>query len=234
MNCEKYKKLIEKYLDGIISDSELVDLKSHTESCLACKEEFERLKTLQAVIAESFSGKIIVEDAAEAVLSKLVNKKIELSTKVPFARWMSVAASFLIMVSLLSGFYLGRFSNVQTGQPLTAKTPLRITSLQGIVLVKHQEAALWEKLEPQSNVYVGDTFHSAAKAVFVMEFEDKSTVKLNQNSMLVLKKYNGETQFYLENGELAADLNSPHPPFVVSTPNGRVEALGTEFTVSVE
>jgi len=234
MNCEKYKKLIEKYLDGIISDMELADLKSHAQSCSSCEKEFERSKTLQAVIAESFSGKISVEDAAEAVLSKLTDKKIGFPTKVSFARWMAVAASILIMVSLLSGFYLGRFSNVQTGLPLTAKTPLRITSLEGVVLVKHEGAALWGKLEPQSTVYVGDTFHSTAKAVFVMEFEDKSTVKLNQNSMLVLKKYNGGALFNLEQGELAAALNSPHPSFVVSTPNGRVEALGTEFTVSVE
>ena len=234
MSCEKYKKLIEKYLDGIISDMELADLKSHAQNCSLCKKEFEQSKTLQAVIAESFSGKITVEDAAEAVLSKLTDKKIGSPTKVSFAGWKAVAASILIMVSLLSGLCLGRFSNVQTWLPLTAKTPLRITSLQGIVLVKHQGAVLWKKLEPQSNVYVGDTFHSAAKAVFVMEFEDKSTVKLNQNSMLVLKKYNGGTLFSLEQGELAADLNSPHPSFVISTPNGRVEALGTEFTVSVE
>ena len=50
----------------------------------------------------------------------------------------------------------------------------------------------------------------------------------------VLEKCNGGTLFSLEQGELAAALNSPHPSFVVSTPNGRVEALGTEFTVSVE
>jgi len=234
MNCEKYKKLMGKYLDGIISDMELADLKSHAQSCSLCKKEFEQSKTLQAVIDESFSGKITVEDAAEAVLSKLVDKKVESSPKVSFARGMSVAASILIMVSLLSGFYLGRFSNVQTGQPFTAKTPLRIASLEGVVLVRHEGAKLWRKLEPQSNVYVGDTFHSTAKAVFVMEFEDKSTIKLNQNSMLILKKYNSGTLFNLEQGELAAALNSPHPSFVVSTPNGRVEALGTEFTVSVE
>ena len=67
-----------------------------------------------------------------------------------------------------------------------------------------------------------------------MVFEDNSSVQLNQNSILTLKLYNGGTEFYLEQGELAAALESPHPRFVVSTPHGRVEALGTEFTVSVE
>ncbi|HUT46836.1 MAG TPA: FecR domain-containing protein [Sedimentisphaerales bacterium] len=50
---------------------------------------------------------------------------------------------------------------------------------------------------------------------------------------LVLKLYNDETQFFLEHGECTASLESPHGPFFISTPNGRVEALGTEFTVTV-
>jgi ferric-dicitrate binding protein FerR (iron transport regulator) len=64
--------------------------------------------------------------------------------------------------------------------------------------------------------------------------KDKSTIELNQNSMLVLKLYNGETQFFLEYGRCTAALESPHPPFFIRTPHGRVEALGTEFTVTVE
>jgi ferric-dicitrate binding protein FerR (iron transport regulator) len=53
--------------------------------------------------------------------------------------------------------------------------------------------------------------------------------------MLVLELFNGETQFFLEHGECTASLNSPHHgPFFISTPHGQVEALGTEFTVTVE
>jgi ferric-dicitrate binding protein FerR (iron transport regulator) len=67
-----------------------------------------------------------------------------------------------------------------------------------------------------------------------LEVAKDSTLELNQNSMLVLKSYNGGTKFHLEHGKLAAALKSPHPPFFVSTPHGQVEALGTEFTVNVE
>jgi ferric-dicitrate binding protein FerR (iron transport regulator) len=64
--------------------------------------------------------------------------------------------------------------------------------------------------------------------------QNSSKVELDQNSTLVLKSFNGETQFHLQHGQCRAALESPHPPFVVSTPHGRVEALGTEFTVKVE
>ena len=234
MSCEKHKKLIEKYLDGIINDMELANLKSHTESCPSCKNELEQSKQLLGAIAEGMSAEKTAEEARETILSELTTKRFESVPKVLFAGRMAVAASILIVAGLLLGFYLGRVTNTQTEAALTAKTPLRIANLEGIVLVKHQGAALWEKLEPESSVYIGDTFHSTSKSDFNLEFRDKSTIKLNQNSMLVLKEYNGGTQFHLEHGELAAALESPHPPFVVSTPNGRVEALGTEFTVSVE
>ena len=234
MNCEKYKKLIEKYLDGIIGDKELADLKSHSENCSICRNEFEQFQQLQSVIAEGMSTQTNAKEAREIILSRLENEKHKSPPTILFTGLKSIAASVLIVAGLFLSFYLGRVTGRQTTAPLAAKTSLHIASMEGIVLVKHDGVAYWEKLEPQSNIYVGDTFHCAAKSAFNMESQDKSTIKLNQNSMLVLKEYNGETQFYLEHGEMSADLNSPHPPFVVSTPNGRVEALGTEFTVSVE
>ena len=234
MNCEKYKKLIEKYLDSIISEKELAELKSHSENCSICKKEFEQYKQLKSVIAEGMSPQKNAQEAREIILSRLADEKHKSPSMLLFSKWTSIAASILIIAALVLSFYLGRVTGTQTTAPLAAKTSLHIAGLEGIVLVKHDGVSNWEKLEPQSNIYVGDTFHCAAKSAFNMESQDKSTIILNQNSMLVLKEYNGQTQFYLEHGEFSADLNSPHPPFVVSTPNGRVEALGTVFTVSVE
>ena len=122
----------------------------------------------------------------------------------------------------------------QTEVPMSAKVPMKVARLEGTVLVKHQDSDSWFPLRSNSDIYLGDTFHSAWKSGLVLEVGNQSTLELNQNSMLVLKSYNGGTQFHLEHGKLAAALESPHPPFFVSTPHGRVEALGTEFTVTVE
>jgi ferric-dicitrate binding protein FerR (iron transport regulator) len=117
---------------------------------------------------------------------------------------------------------------------VTAQVPIRVGDAQGMVLVRHEGSTLWQTLEAGSSIYLGDMFHAAANSACVLKLGDESTLELNQNSILVLKSYNGETQFYLEHGELTAALESPHPPFFISTPHGRVEALGTEFTVTVE
>jgi ferric-dicitrate binding protein FerR (iron transport regulator) len=146
-------------------------------------------------------------------------------------RRASIAAGILLAIGLTLGFAMGRAG---TDKPTGAKVPMRVAKLDGTVLVKHEGLDAWQVLETDSTIHLGDMFHSATRSGFVLEMEDKSTIEVNQNSMLVLKLYNGQTQFFLEYGRCTAALESPHPPFFIRTPHGRVEALGTEFTVTVE
>ena len=235
MSCEKYNELIEKYLNGEIEDTELDELKDHSLQCSSCHKKFEHIDRFEGIVKSVFSSATTAEQASDSILSKLRATHVARAPATFFSKQMAVAASVFLAVGLLAGFGLARFNaDKQIVVPTAAKVPMKVARLEGTVLVKHQDSELWYPLMPGSGIYVGDTFHSTAKSAFVLELEDKSTIELNQNSMLVLKLYNGGTQFHLEHGRLAAALESPHPPFFVSTPHGRVEALGTEFTVTVE
>ena len=234
MSCEKYKNLIEKYLDGVLDEVSLGELKAHAKDCLDCRSEFEGCTKVQTVIRESLSSPRAVEQAKDTILSKLTGSRFESAPRALFGRRMAVAASILLAVGFLLGFGLGKTAAVREVVGKAAKVPMQVGRLEGTVLVKHKGSDIWQRLKDESNIYLGDTFHSTAKSVASLEFKDKSTIELKPNSTLTLELYNGETQFHLEHGELAAALNSPHPRFVVSTPHGQVEALGTEFTVSVE
>jgi ferric-dicitrate binding protein FerR (iron transport regulator) len=240
ITCEKYKNLIEKFIEGTISDQQLTELKSHTKTCESCREEFKRCVLLRDVLRHSLSSRTTAGQASSSVMSKLSAKpNIRLQpaphgTTLSVRRQAAVAAAIILAVGLFLGFALGRAG---TGRPLTvplsAQVPINIGRLEGTVLIRHKDSDIWQTLQAGSKVYLGDTFHSAAKSACVLKLDDKSTLELNQNSMLVLKSYNGQTQFFLEHGECTASLESPHGPFFISTPNGRVEALGTEFTVKV-
>ena len=235
MSCDKYNELIEKYLNGDIEDSELDELKDHSLQCASCHKKFEHVGRFEDIVKSAFSSVTTAEQASDSILSKLQATRVVSTPAMRFSKQMAVAASIFLAVGLLAGFGLARLNaDKQIAVPTAAKVPMKVARLEGTVLVKHQDSDLWYPLMPASGIYVGDTFHSTAKSAFVLELEDKSTLELNQNSMLVLKLYNGGTQFHLEHGKLAAALESPHPPFFVSTPHGRVEALGTEFTVTVE
>lgn len=240
MNCERYKRAIQKCIDGTIGGDLLAELEGHAETCESCREELGRLALVRDVLKEALSSGTTAERAGQTLADKLAaepsgpagfsgNKAV-----LSFGRQAAVAASIVLAIGLFLGFALGRAgTGERVKSPIAAEVPIQVTDIEGAVLVKHAGSDLWHGLTPESKVYLGDTFHSTAKSTCVLELDPSSTLELDQNSMLVLKSYNGLTEFNLEHGKLAADLASPHGRFFISTPHGRVEALGTEFTVAV-
>ena len=234
MTCEKYENLIEKYIEGTISEGQLAELKTHAETCESCRDQFERCVLLQDVVRHALSSRTSAEQAGASLVAKLSEEpNLRQHPKALFAgKRAAIAAGVLLAVGLFLGFALGR-----AGKPartvFTAQVPISAGKIEGTVLVRHEGSDVWQILDTDSNIYLGDTFHSTAMSACVLKLDEESTLELNQNSMLVLKLYNGETQFFLEHGECTASLESPHGPFFISTPHGRVEALGTEFTVTV-
>jgi len=233
-NCRKYKDLIEKVVDGTISDSELFQLKAHTDTCPACREEVDGFNLMQEVITEAFCSPKGARQAGAQVLDELSTQPHRQSRNMG-RRWRPIAAGFLLAIGMTVGFGLGTAGFGTLGNlKLAAEVRLRVLDIEGTVLVKHTGSDMWQTLETLSTIRLGDTFHSTAMSGFVLGVDKESTIKVNQNSMLVLKSYNGQTQFFLEHGECTAALESPHGRFFIETPHGRVEALGTEFTVTVE
>jgi len=235
-DCQRYEDLIEQFLDGTLSDAQLGELKTHTQDCESCRREFERSVLLGQTIRDSFSPGLAAGRAGASVLAKLAAQPQQRRGR-SRAVWgrVAVAACVLLAVGCLAGFVLGRTGAAKEPQrpPLTP-VPLQVADLRGTVLVRHQGYDVWHVLETGSDVCLGDTFHSTAKSRFVLQLAKDSTIEVDQNSMLTLTSYNGQTQFFLAHGECTANLDSPHGPFFISTPHGRVEALGTEFTVTVE
>ncbi|MHC4438334.1 MAG: FecR domain-containing protein [Planctomycetota bacterium] len=238
MTCDKYKNLIEKYIEGTISQGQLNELKTHMETCESCRKQFDRCVLLQDVVKHAFSSPMAAEQAGLSIVARLSEepdsrpRTIRFGTGVFVGRRAVIAASILLAIGLFLGYAMGR-GGKPARTPLKAQVPISIDKVEGTVLVRHEGSDLWHALESGMYVHLGDTFHSATKSACRLEFEDESTIELNQNSMLVLKSFNGQTQFFLEHGECTASLKSPHGPFFINTPHGRVEAQGTEFTVTV-
>jgi len=241
IDCDKCRKHIERHIDGTLDEQGLEELKAHVEQCPSCREEFGEFELMQEVILDAFSSSTEPAAARDKVMAGLA----EISN-VPherFAPWtvamanrrqMAVAASILIGIGLIFGFAMGKAaSDKTTSKRLAAIVPMEVVDLKGTVLVRHMDSEAWHSLMKNSTVHLGDTFHSTAQARFALTMEGKSRIDITQNSMLTLAEYNGQTQFFLEHGECTADLETGHPRFFIKTPHGRVEALGTEFTVTV-
>ena len=237
-NCKKFKNLIEKYIDGTISENQFMELEEHSQACQSCREELEQCTSVQESVKQAFSSAISPEQAGASVIAKLPeNESRRIRITGVHQTWFAgkqfaAAAGILLAIGLFTGFLLGRtnFADLQ----LAEKVRLQVADLKGTVLVRRKDSETWQTLKPDSYLYKDDTFHSAAKSSFTLKLDAKSKIEVEQNSMLALKSYNGETRFFLEHGRCKASLESPHGPFFISTPHGRVEALGTEFTVTVD
>ncbi len=232
-NCRKYEDLIDKLMDGAISESKLSELKAHAEVCRACREELDGFNLMRDVVVEAFCSSKSGKEAGEAVVSELSGMPHGKSRDL---RWVprAIAAGILLAVGVMLGLGLGKAVFKPDEAKLADAVDVTVANIKGTVLVRHVGCDTWEVLERGSTVRVGDTFHSAAKSDFILRLDNRSTIEVDENSMLVLKSYNDQTQFFLAHGECTAALGSPHGPFFIETPHGRVEALGTEFTVTVE
>ena len=240
MNCEKYKSVVEEYLDGTIGEEKLAEFENHTRTCESCRGQFNRCVLMQDVIKDALSSRMTAEQAGTSLVAELSAgssrpiRPVGSGAVLSMGRQAAVAAGIVLAIGLFLGFALGRAGiGKPTGVPLARQVPISVDDLEGTVLVKHKGRDVWQALKSGSNIHLGDTFHAAARSTCVLRLDAKSTLELSQNSMLALNVYNGRTEFHLEHGELAADLASPHSRFFISTPHGRVEALGTEFTVTV-
>jgi len=241
INCRTCSDLIAQHLEGTISHVQLDELKVHVDGCESCLKEFESLGLVLDIVQEAFVPQTPAEQARARVLDRLAaTPRVGIGTaRVVDTRraWTrrAIAAAILLGVGLTIGFGLGTATAPEPVEvALPEQVPVRVSHLNGTVLVRHDGFDQWEILQPDARVNLRDTFHSAAKSDFTLELYDGSTLAVNQNSMLELTSYDGETQFFLEHGGCTAVLESPHPPFFIRTPHGQVEALGTEFTVTVE
>ncbi len=228
MNCNESKILIDKFIEGDLDKEQLNVLKQHTLDCQQCRQEFQIVCNMSSVLTQS----LCTEAATDEVISKIKSGTCQQRNTPVFSKnkWLAAAACILV------GFGLAKMtgSNDNNMRQADKKVPMAATEVNGMVLVKHSNSEQWKPLAAESKIHLGDTFHCASKSGFVLVLEDGSTMALDENSTLQLKEYNGYTDFYLAHGKVDSDLRSPHRPFFISTPHGRVEALGTVFTVSVD
>jgi hypothetical protein len=233
-HCRRYQDLIDEYLDGTLDESRLGELKAHAAGCRTCAEELRRSDLMREVIADAFEPGATAKDAAARIVTSLPCRPQSVRIRA-FPGRPAVAAAVLLTVGAIAGFVLGRAGSAPTDElaDLTAVS-MRVAALEGTVLVRHEGSDIWRVLKSDSPVYVGDAFHCMSKSNLTLDVGDKSTVQIVENSVMTLKSYDGQTRFHLEHGHCRASLQSPHGPFFISTPHGRVEALGTEFTVTVE
>jgi hypothetical protein len=231
MACEAYKTSFHKYMEGILEQPALEDLQQHIKTCSQCRAEQWEFSHMQDILKDSMNPSDSLRQKVSQAITNLdiQPQKHVVSRKVPavFLRYGAAAAVFLIV-----GLHIG---SRQSSNPIPQQEPLNIaiSQLDGDVLVKHPWGDGWKEMTADESIYMGDTFRSLHQASLRLSLGTNNIVSLNENSSLELLEHNGQTEFGITYGTVKAKLAGPHEPFFISTPQGRFEALGTEFIVRV-
>jgi len=238
MDCAEYRKLIDAYLEGELTSEQQERLWAHGAECETCRERYEEVSSLVGSVREAFSAKPEAASVRGEILGAIEREPVGVARE-GGDRWgravrSAVAAGVMLALGVGLGWAWGR-SEGGAAAPATALAEgIRVAQVEGVVLVNHVGQETWQELTRDAAIYVGDRFESAGRAQMTLSLGERSTLVLTERSSLALKNFNGGIDFGLSQGTVQADLASPHGPFYVSTPQGRIEALGTEFIVTVD
>jgi len=241
MSCRDYQTLIEKVRDGQTDETELAALEAHAAACPACREALDALESLRGLVTKALRAETPTAEARDAILSELPDRPTSASDRnaagrPQILRWrMPVAACVLLALGMLLGYGIGQDAPpASSAGDRGAPVPIQVADVDGTVLVKHRGSSVWEELTGTSKLYLGDVYHASAGSAMTLSLGDDAKVRLDANGTLSLQSYGDRVELDLDYGKMTAALNGPHPPFFVVTPQGRIEALGTEFAVSVK
>lgn len=151
-----------------------------------------------------------------------------------FVRVLGGVAAGIVLGIALGYAMPGRGDRASVDPPQGNAVPICVAEINGTVLLKRAAGATWSELTDATPVHVGDMFQASPRSALTLLLDDGSRVVLSANSRLSLEQFDNGVTWSLRAGAMRASLKSPHPPFIVNTPDGQIHALGTNFTVSIE
>lgn len=229
MNCQKIQELFKLYLTGDIDNNQFAEVKEHTEDCGECRDELEKMDIFKSSVKSAYSADMAESGAKDSIINRLPDRKQ--ANRLTVLKY-AAAAILLFIFGLFSGLFMADMEMGVSGQG--KPVGVQISSKEGTILIKRAGSDEYAAFDPDAEIYVGDTLQTFARSGCVFQMQDESTIEIKANTSLTFRSFDEKIDLYLDAGQAHADLNSPHKPFFVTTPYGKAEALGTEFTVTVD
>jgi hypothetical protein len=232
MNCQSYQIILDAYIDGTVTQQQIQQLEAHIQSCESCRGEYETHRKMKVVLGECFTLSEPSNNKIQSVLTCISTEDFAANTTPASTfRWLGYAVAAGIFLAI--GVLIGSWDKMQSVFVQSKPLAISISNLHGDILIKHPWETSWKTLASNEPIYKGDAFLSLNQSKVRLTLGPDKYVELDQNSSLNLMQYNGQTEFGIAYGTVKSSLDGPHEPFFISTPQGRLQALGTEFIVKV-
>lgn len=121
MDCIDIRELILKLIERELTVREIRSIRSHTAHCESCRNEFERLESLQLKIKQSFASiPTDIPDFTQSIMSNLPVRSMHENRKSWTWRWVAIPAVFFACILLVMILQLGHHSIPTHGE----RTPI--------------------------------------------------------------------------------------------------------------
>lgn len=135
-----------------------------------------------------------------------------------------------------------KFSHEYLSKLYEKNSQATLAQISGQVETKRRQDILWKGSNPDQALYSWDKVRTLAKSQAMIEFVDKSTLSMNENSLTVIQELTENQQkesrssVVLLKGDLAAKFSSfsRGKNIDISTPSTTVEFDGTDYAISVD
>jgi hypothetical protein len=232
---QEHIHLIEKYLDGELSEVQFVDLQQLVEE----NEEFkaELYQALEFKGLTYCSQHSQYQNLEDAVINDLAHSSDDLEDKViaelaqepkkprSFSAWLIPAiAAQVILLPIL--YFLLQSSDVK------AVEIAKITETKGFSFIVRGEQKI--NIKAGDILYSGDQFYVQGNSQLNLEYQDGSKLQFVDDSFVRLSEKNGRKKIELFSGQLKADVakQKPGKQMEIITEHSSCEVLGTSFTLS--
>ena len=220
MEDKRFNELMSYYLDGEISEKDLVELHRAINDNPEYRKHFQKESRLNVLMREAMSEEVELNTLCCGAATEL-----RLSSR-PLYRILSTAAAILIIAGILVSTYV-----IKTAQneDISMGTCMYISG-SGIVQIERNNKQF--AVYPETVLYVGDQITCDSRMQAMLRLSDDSILSLEPNSSLTL--ISDQPLVRLDQGEVLfeiAERQAGMPAFEVITKQSKVDVMGTVFTL---
>ncbi len=217
--CRRYRKLIWRYVDGVLDMEQRILLNVHFPQCPRCQAEFEELRFARLQISLLQLPNDAQIKFPQWLNEEAISSQPRIQEKFAWPRWAVTAAAALVLLASMLAWYLRQPTPQGWQVTRLAGAPVLGTE----TLVKNGEMKVGEWLETnglsRALVQVGKIGH--------VEIEPGSRVQL-------LAAQNDNHRLSLVKGRMHASIVAPPRLFFIETPSAVAIDYGCAYTLEVD
>lgn len=217
MDCEFYRRLAQRSVDGGISPNERLSLNEHTSQCADCRRFTAQIRSLSGLLDESLKG--MFAGSVDTIMRRVRRERVVRKVwRLPLCISAVAAVIFIALILVFA---------VSDGTP-----PEVVMRTDGAGVVQIKSGGVWRLISDGEGVTDGSVVRNGGEDASTLFTKDGSAVTLNSGTSLKIESMateSGEYRLTLLEGDLF--IAAEKETFRIRCDGVEVVNRGTRFTV---